>query len=111
MQLFFLSLLNILITQIVLFTAFNTKLWSKEKAGVLCPNHTLDRSIKTQEGCQALCEAKSESQCVGIVYSHDGGSADYCFLCTNDTTEHASKEYGFYRRPGISKIVSHVHPN
>ena len=86
---------------LIIFTDF----WSKEAANTWCPNSVVDRSINTQGGCQALCEAKSRLECVGISYSHKGGSTDYCYLCNDDTTESSVNEFGFYRRPGISEIA------
>ena len=79
--------------------------WALEASDVWCPNYAMDRSVNTQGGCQALCEAKSELDCVGIVYSHKVGNTDYCYLCTNDMIEYSGNEFGFYRRPGKMGIV------
>ena len=60
-------------------------------------------SVNTQEACQVLCEAKDESECVGISYSHKIGRVLSCYLCKADRLRPAGNEYGFYRRTGIFK--------
>ena len=85
-------------------------LWSQEVAGKYCPYHDLKHFLTPGE-CQALCEAKSILECVGIAYSldsHGVGCDDHCYLCDSDilfdiTTSCTGT--GFYRRPGIIKIV------
>ena len=82
-------------------------LWTVEAPDWFCRNHALcHRCVNTQEGCQALCEAKSELDCVGIVYSHKP-PADYCYMCRDDvlTYDALRQQYGFYRRPGKMGIV------
>ena len=80
------------------------EIWIQEVADVVCPNSLVVGSINTIAGCQALCEAKSGLECVGIAYSKEENTDD-CHLCRDDTTNTMS-DFGFYRRPGISKIVS-----
>ena len=81
-------------------------MWNKESSNKYCENNVDERSANTQIGCQALCKAKSESECVGIAYSHKIGSTDHCYLCKDDTLRSAYNDFGFYRRPGIFKIFS-----
>ena len=79
--------------------------WKKDVSDKYCSNHVLPtRSANTQGSCQALCEAKSESECVGIAFSHK--IDDSCYLCRDDTLWplNPSKGMGFYRRPGMFKI-------
>ena len=68
----------------------------------MCPNHEILNAVWTQEDCQGLCEAKSESECVGIAFSHKTGEI-LCYLCKDDTIASAGNGYGFYRRPGNLK--------
>ena len=79
-------------------------LWSKAASDSFCPNHDGGRHAHTQKDCQDLCEAKSESECVGISYSSYIGKANFCVLCMDDTLISANNEYDFYRRPGIFRI-------
>ena len=79
--------------------------WEKALSDMYCYNHVHERSVNTQGGCQALCEAKSDLECVGITYSHKVGSTDYCYLCVDDTTEYSTNEYTFYRKLGILEIL------
>ena len=84
---------------------FPESLWIKEQGDVWCPNMIEERSFHTQAGCQAICESKRGSECVGIVYSHKLGVVDYCLLCMDDKMEYSINGFGFYRRPGIFDIV------
>ena len=79
-------------------------LWNKEASNKYCPNYVFESSVSTQGDCQALCEAKSESECVGISYSHKRGFTAYCDLCKDDILTSASDEFGFYRRPEVATI-------
>ena len=81
--------------------------WEKAVSDMYCINHVLGRSVNTQGSCQALCEAKSESECVGIAFSHK--ISDSCYLCEDDALSplNPSKGMGFYRRPGMFKNVFH----
>ena len=79
-------------------------MWIKAASNKGCFNHVLETSVNTQDGCQALCESKTRSECVGISYSHKIGNTDYCYLCRDDTLTSVIKEFGFYRRPGTFKI-------
>ena len=80
-------------------------LWSEEEADAWCPSNVIDRSINTQGECQALCEAKSGSECVGITYSHKVGNTHFCYMCTDDTTAYSLNKFAFYRRPGTVEIA------
>ena len=84
---------------------FDTILWDEEESGVWCPNHVLDRSASSQLGCQNLCKNDGKANCVGIAYSDAPGSNDWCYKCTNDTTEAARSDYGFYRRPSMYHLT------
>ena len=79
-------------------------MWIKAASNKGCLNHVLERSVNTQEGCQALCESRTQSECVGISYSHKIRKTDYCYLCRDDTLNSVNREFGFYRRPGTFKI-------
>ena len=78
-----------------------TEIWMEEAAHTWCPN-SLAMRIGYQLSCQALCEAESRFECVGISFSQ---GYDYCYLCRDDTTESTRGGYGFYRRLGISEIL------
>ena len=80
-------------------------LWSEEEADAWCPSNVIDKSINTQGECQALCEAKSGSECVGITYSHKVGTTHFCYMCTDDTTAYSMNKFAFYRRPGTVEIA------
>ena len=79
-------------------------MWNKTASYKYCFSYVLERSTNTLAGCQALCEAKRESECVGISYSHKIGRSDYCYLCKDDKLSSVDSEYVFYRRPGIFTI-------
>ena len=79
-------------------------LWNISASNKGCINYVFTRSVNTQRGCQALCEGKSESECVGINYSHKTRYKHSCYLCKDDTLQTAYYEFGFYQRPGIFKI-------
>ena len=88
-----------------------TDLWNKAASDSYCPNHEIFGSnvtqqmvANTQKDCQVRCEAKSESECVGISYSNYIGKANICVLCMDDTLISANNEFDFYRRPGIFRI-------
>jgi len=99
-----LSLLSLLL--LAKLREANGHLWTKIASNKGCLNHLLERSVNTQEGCQALCEAKNESECVGITYSHEIGSNDYCYLCKDDklTSIPSDKGFGFYLRLGGTTV-------
>ena len=79
-------------------------LWSKEVAGKYCPYHDLKHFLTPGE-CQALCEAKSLVECIGIAYSDDIGYENHCYLCANDTLWDTTNGRGFYRKPGTFEIT------
>ena len=86
-----------------------TDLWNKAASDSYCPNMlpsnvTQQMVANTQKDCQVLCEAKSESECVGISYSKYIGSANICILCMDDTLISANNVLDFYRRPGMFRI-------
>ena len=83
---------------------FTENLWSKEVADKYCPYNDWE-AVSTQGECQALCEAKSLVECIGIAYSHDIGEKKHCFLCKNDTLWDTTNGRGFYRRPGTFEIT------
>ena len=91
--------MHVLITSI-----FEVTLWSREKRDVSCRNHVKDRSVKTQEVCQAFCLANDRLNCVGIVFSHTTKNA-VCFMCKDDVITFSGDGFDFYRRPGTFQAV------
>ena len=85
-------------------TIFTAYLWSKAAADKYCPYHDWE-AVRTQGQCQALCEAKSLVECVGIAYSDDIGYENHCYLCANDTLWDTTNGTGFYLRPGIFEVT------
>ena len=83
-----------------------TDLWNKAASDSTCPNYEVGSPAHTQKECQVLCEAKSESECVGISYSHKTGIDNWCYLCKDDTLRPVvGTEFGFYRRRGIFRML------
>ena len=85
-------------------------MWTKIASNKGCLNNVLEGPVNTQEDCQALCEAKSDTECVGITYSHEIGSNHYCHLCKDDklTSDSSGTGFGFYLRlGGIFRICFH----
>ena len=62
--------------------------------------------MKTQVECQALCEAITRLNCVGIAYSHSAVGKE-CYLCKDDALRESGNGEGFYRRPGKFMPYSH----
>ena len=85
-------------------TIFTAYLWSKAAADKYCPYHDWE-AVRTQGQCQALCEAKSLVECIGIAYSDDIGYENHCYLCANDTLWDTTNGTGFYLRPGIFEVT------
>ena len=91
----------------IIFTGY---LWHKAASNKYCTNYVSESSANTQKGCQGLCEAKSESECVGITYSHKIRFTEYCYLCKDDTLSEfgsgfgSGSEFCFYRRTGMFKV-------
>ena len=85
-------------------TIFTAYLWSKAAADKYCPYHDWE-AVRTQGQCQALCEAKSLVECIGIAYSDDIGYENHCYLCANDTLWDTTNGTGFYLRPGIFELT------
>ena len=54
----------------------------------------------SQAECQAKCEKKDVSECVGILYSPKQEKRPQCILCIDDKLTHIPQGHSFYRRPG-----------
>ena len=78
---------------------FEVTIWSREVNDGYCRNSVKDSSVKTQEVCQAFCEANGRLNCVGIVFSHTTKNK-VCFMCKDDVITNSGDGFGFYRRPG-----------
>ena len=63
-----------------------------------CTNYTSTALVTTQQECQLNCV--NDCECVGIVYSYEGGYADICYICEDDNLLATGNGFGFYRRPG-----------
>ena len=86
---------------------FEVSQWRKEKSNSWCPNNVVHKPVITQLACQALCEATTRLNCVGIAYSQRTTKGKECYLCKNDALSYSGNGEGFYgRRPGIFYTVS-----
>ena len=81
---------------------FAASSWKKVARNSWCPKNVIGRweGKKSQEACQALCEASGRSNCVGIVYSHTAKNK-ICYLCKHGALAYSGNGEVFYSRPGI----------
>ena len=64
----------------------------------MCTTSTVTAAVNNQLECQANCVGNSE--CVGILYSHEIGRTQLCLICKDDNLKNAPYGFGFYRIPG-----------
>ena len=78
------------------------ELWQEEDMDMACVDITDFTDVSNQYECQTKCEASDV--CVGITYSHQPSFTHPCWGCMNDKLSSSANDFGFYRRPGKTKL-------
>ena len=67
----------------------------------------VSEGVSGQIECQDKCIANSK--CTGIIWSYEADFYGYCYVCIDTYFVGTVGGYGFYRKPGKSKLTYRIH--